>query len=46
MKQLIKNIKNAVSEDTREMLELTAYLATIFAAFYAAVWVGNALGLC
>lgn len=39
-------MKNAVSEDMQEMLELTAYLATIFAAFYAAIWVGNALGLC
>ena len=39
-------MKNAMSKDTREMLELTAYLATIFAAFYAAIWIGNALGLC
>jgi hypothetical protein len=46
MKQLIENMKNAVSEDTRETLEAIVYLTTIFAAFYAVIWVGNALGLC
>jgi hypothetical protein len=46
MKQQKKNLKITLSQDAQETLESIAYLATIFAAFYAVIWVGNALGLC
>lgn len=34
-----------MSQDTRESLEAIVYVTTIFAVFYAVMWVGNALGL-
>jgi hypothetical protein len=46
MKESKKIHKNAASENPHETQEAIAYLITIFAGLYAAIWIGNALGLC
>jgi predicted solute-binding protein len=45
MKDMIKTLKNAWVENPLEMLKISATIITLFASFYAVIWVGNAIGL-
>lgn len=42
---MIKTLKNAWAENPLETLKMIAIIVTIFAGFYAVLWLGNAIGL-